>query len=979
MSKRAAPKSSIDMDSRFFSLRWKLTIFLVLLSLALTALLTEFFQLYLLDRYNDSRRQAIPQYARQINGLIGQQRHHLEQVTMTLPTLSGVRGALAKNRLDEFKTRFGDFWSSFQLDMGLDDAHYFDHEGKELASWENGPTGSLKADAERWERAWRETVHNESSDSFTACSDACRIHALAPVLVNGKLAGQFAVGASLAETVLAFRNTSHADIAILSAIAHPRTEATGADALARRWGVRVEAASNAVNTLNVLRQASARFDLPHPGAGAVRLEAADGGIYEIAELSLTEDNRAKGMHLLLVEEIGAGLAEVRDTTRRSLLLSLLGGFLSLSLLYVLSGRSLKRLLRTASAIPLLGRSEFAALRDSIEPREKKRTHDEIDLLDRTAIVLSHRLETLEAEVAEHADSLQKALREASMERAFVASLLDHAQAIIVTCDRQGRILSLNRYGRELAGYAEIDVHGLLLVGSPLIRNAGAELAERLKELSFGLSEHLRHEAQLQCYDGGSREISWVHTHLHGDGAASLLSVGLDITERKQNELRLAFLADHDPLTGCFNRRRFHAELERMILDAQRSSLAGALLFLDLDRFKYLNDTSGHQAGDNLLLLVAYELRKLLESCDIIGRLGGDEFAIATLGTDERGAIALAERINRALSEISYPGLGINHRVTASIGIALFPGENLGVRDLLVNADIAMYQAKENGRTGWHLFSSAEKRKERMHEWIVWEERIKRALAHDGFELHFQPVMKIADRTVRHYEVLLRLRLADGGLAYPGAFMEIAEHSGLIREIDTWVVRKSIAHLLSLPPARADLSYAINLSGVSMGDDNLLNELRRIFRETPLDPRRIIFEITETAAVADLSRAREFVNEIKTIGCAFALDDFGSGFASFFYLKQFPVDILKIDGSFIRNLADNRDDQIFVRAMVEIAKAYGKKTVAEFVENQATLKLLEEYGVDYAQGYFVGKPGPSPLPAPNGPASPANGADSHSTG
>lgn len=955
MGTRAAESSRFDRSSRFFSLRWKLTIFLVLLSLALTALLTEFFQLYLLNRYNDSRRQAIPQYARQINGLIGQQRRHLEQLTMTLPTLSGVRGTLAKSRLDEFKTRFGDFWSTFQLDMGLDDAHYFDNRGQELASWENSLGDSLRADPERWEQALRETVRDEMPDSFTACSDTCRIYALAPVLVNGKLAGQFAVGASLAETVLAFRNTSRADIAILSKLAGPPPENPVAETLAQRWGVRVEAASNSTNTLNVLRQASERFALPAPATGAIRVDTADGGIYEIAELALTEDNRAKGMHLLLVEDIEAGFAEVRDTSRQSMLLSLLGGFLSLSLFYVLMGRSLKRLLRTASAIPLLGRGEFSALRDALESPEKKRTHDEIDLLDRTAIVLSHRLETLETEVAEHADSLQKALREASMERAFVASLLDHAQAIIVTCDRQGRILSLNRHGRDLAGYAEIDVHGLLLIGSPLIRNAGSDLAERLRELSFGLSEHLRHEAQLQCFDGSSREISWVHTHLHGDGPASLLSVGLDITDRKQNELRLAFLADHDPLTGCFNRRRFHAELERMISTAQHSSLKGALLFLDLDRFKYLNDTSGHQAGDNLLLLVAYELRKLLESCDIIGRLGGDEFAIGVLDTDERGAVQLAERINRALTEISYPGLGINHRVTASIGIALFPAENLSVRELLVNADIAMYQAKENGRTGWHLFSSAEKRKERMHEWIVWEERIKHALANDRFELHFQPVMRVADRTVRHYEVLLRLRLPDGSLAYPGAFLEIAEHSGLVREIDTWVVKKAVAQLLVLPIGRDELSFAINLSGVSMGDDNLLKELQRIFRETPVDPRRIIFEITETAAVADLSRARDFVDEIKKIGCAFALDDFGSGFASFFYLKQFPVDILKIDGSFIRNLADNRDDQIFVRAMVEIAKAYNKKTVAEFVENQAILGLLQEYGVDYAQGYFVGKP------------------------
>jgi diguanylate cyclase (GGDEF)-like protein/PAS domain S-box-containing protein len=946
----------LGSKSRFFSLRWKLMIFLILLSLALSLVFAEFFQRYLLERYNDGRRSAVPQYARQINGLIWQQRRHLEQVTMTLPTLSGVRNLLAQNQLAVFKSRFGDFWSSFQLDMGLEDARYFDVNSNEIAAWGGSETVSWEVDAARWAKTLRENLRNESSASFVACTDACRIYALAPVLVNGKSSGQFVVRASLAETVLAFHSTSLADIAIL---AEPKNrddnETFASDHLKRLWGERIQAASNSANTLAVLDQASLRFDLANLSEGTQRLEV-NGKTYEIAELALTEDNRAPGMRLLLIEDVSAGLAEVQNTTRRSLLLSGTGGFLSLALLYVLLGQSLQRLLRTASVIPLLGSGEFAELRKSINPRQHARSYDEIDILDRTAILLSHHLEALEQEVAEHAQSLQTALREVSRERAFAASLLDHAQAIIVTCDNQGKILSLNRYGRELAGYVETDVLGLLLVGSPLIRNSSQDLAERLRELSSGMLEHLRQESQLQCYDGGTREISWVHTHLHSEGAA-LLSVGLDITERKQNETRLAFLADHDPLTGCFNRRRFYVEMERMLHTAQHSSLSGALLYLDLDRFKYLNDTSGHQAGDNLLLLVTYELRKLLESSDIIGRLGGDEFAIGMLDVEEQEAIAMAERINQALLDVSYPGLGINHRVTASVGIAMFPEESLSVRELLVNADIAMYQAKENGRKGWHLFSPAEKRKERMHEWVAWEERIKQSLAADGFELHFQPVMKIADQSILHYEVLLRMRLPDGTLAPPGVFLEIAERGGLIREVDVWVVRKAVMRLLALPPAQANIAFAINLSGVSIGDGNLLKDLRRIFADTLLDPSRVIFEITETAAVADLTLAQDFVHEIKKIGCTFALDDFGSGFASFFYLKQFPVDYIKIDGSFIRNLAESRDDQIFVRAMVEIAKAYDKKTVAEFVENQATLNLLRQYGVDYAQGYFIGRPAP----------------------
>jgi len=216
-------------------------------------------------------------------------------------------------------------------------------------------------------------------------------------------------------------------------------------------------------------------------------------------------------------------------------------------------------------------------------------------------------------------------------------------------------------------------------------------------------------------------------------------------------------------------------------------------------------------------------------------------------------------------------------------------------------------------------------------------------------------MLVSENTISHFETLLRLRLPDGSIATPVQLLDIAERSNLIRELDLWVVRKAIAYVASLPPERDGTAFTINLSGVSIGDEALLENLKGLFETTEIDPRRIIFEITETAAVADLARAREFVMAVKSIGCSFALDDFGSGFSSFYYLKHFPVDYVKIDGSFIFNLADSLDDQILVRAMVDIAKAYNKKSVAEFVENENTLRILQQYGVDFVQGYYIGKP------------------------
>jgi len=940
--------------TRFVSLRWKLLGSLLLLSFITFALLFQLFRLYLVERYEDARRNALPLYSRQINGLIRQERRHLEQVAVTMPTLSGVREPLAKNNSQEFKRRFDDFWPTFQLNMGLEDAYYFDASGNKFGVW--GNTFSLPQAAESgiWHEALLATSKLESPSSFISCLESCRVYALAPVLVDGHLSGQFAIGASLAEMVLTFHNTSNADIAIITQA--KAAEPSAANPLKPHWGMQIQAASNPNMTLRILKQASLQLELP-AFMGPSLFTEPGGRTYEIAEITLDEENKAQGMRILLLKDISLDLAQAKETAISALLFSLLGGGLSLTMLYVLLGKSLNRLLRTARSIPLLGRGAFADLRKAINPRQQAHLHDEIDVLDSTAIMLSWRLQSLEGEVEERTRSLQNALVEVYKKNAFVSSLLDHAQVIIITHDETGILISINRYGRELTGFTEDELRDTPLLGSPLLFNSAANLADRLKQLIAGKIEHLRHEASLRSFDAAQRDISWVHTRLNptADGPITLLAVGLDISERKQNEARLIYLADHDPLTGCFNRRRFVIDMERMLLAAVDSSRRGCLLFIDLDRFKFLNDTSGHHAGDNLLLLVTEELRKLIRPYDILGRLGGDEFALGLLDCDENAAIITAEKINTALAALSHPALGIKHPISASIGIAMFPDGGFSVRDLLVHADIAMYQAKDKGRNGWHIFSPTEKARERIHEWLVWEERIKRSMAEDTFELYFQPVMLLSDETISHFEVLLRLRLPDGSVATPVQMLDIAERSNLIRDLDQWVVRKAITYIAALPPVWDGTAFTINLSGVSIGNEILLEILKGLFETNTLDPRRIIFEITETAAVADLARAREFVMAVKSIGCCFALDDFGSGFSSFYYLKHFPVDYVKIDGSFIFNLADSLDDQILVRAMIDIAKAYNKKSVAEFVENENTLNLLRHYGADFVQGYYIGKP------------------------
>ncbi|WP_078118764.1 bifunctional diguanylate cyclase/phosphodiesterase [Thiosocius teredinicola] len=422
------------------------------------------------------------------------------------------------------------------------------------------------------------------------------------------------------------------------------------------------------------------------------------------------------------------------------------------------------------------------------------------------------------------------------------------------------------------------------------------------------------------------------------------------TEAEQN---LVWLADHDPLTNLFNRRRFQEIFDRILALGVRYQRTGALLFLDLDQFKFVNDLSGHQAGDALLLLVSSALRDTVRHSDILARLGGDEFALVLPESGAEEAIYMANKLQHEMKLLDFSSSGRMHKVSCSIGITLFPDHGKNLNDLLANADMAMYQAKEAGGGRWHMYSPDELAKELLASRAKWRERINQALIEDAFELHYQPIYDIREHRVTRYETLVRMRDTKGDLVFPDNFIPVAEQSGQIHEIDRWVIRKAIDRITE----NTKLSLAVNLSGRVLDDPSLLVWFQRQLQESRIDPSNLIVEITETAAVANVQDAISFMREIKALGCRFALDDFGSGFSSFAYLKQLPVDIVKIDGAFIQNLKSSEEDQLFVKALTDVAKGLGKVTVAEFVEDLDTLILLEAFGVDFAQGYHIGRPSP----------------------
>jgi len=438
----------------------------------------------------------------------------------------------------------------------------------------------------------------------------------------------------------------------------------------------------------------------------------------------------------------------------------------------------------------------------------------------------------------------------------------------------------------------------------------------------------------------------------------LESTSMQLADQLQkSETELIWQAEHDSLTGLKNRHRFRQDFKQILKNSKRFDHEGALLYFDLDHFKYVNDTSGHQAGDVLLKLVAEQIKKTIRSTDICARLGGDEFALILPETEKDGAMKLADKIQEMLAEISLPSEEYVHRTSASIGIVMFPTYGDNVEELVSNGDIAMYHAKDNGRGNTYLFSDANSAREQIHERLRWKDIIENALNENRLMLYFQPILDTRSNTISHHEALLRVIQDNGEILPPGTFIAEAEQAGLINLVDYHVLELALQYLSEQKGSVNKI--AVNISGKTINDENLVSHIINLISTYQVAPESIIFEITETAAVADILVASKIMKDINSIGCQFALDDFGIGFSSFYYLKQLPAQYIKIDGAFIRNITSNLDDQLFVQAITTVSSGLGKKTVAEFVENQEALDLIREYGVDYAQGYHIGKPQAEP--------------------
>ena len=830
---------------------------------------------------------------------------------------------------------FDEYWLHWQMIWGLENVVLYSQQGTIIKRWGI----EVLASSELVSRVSLQ----EQPEYQVLCLQECFQQVVTPLLSNSEVVGVLSVSLSLSDTLLRYQSAIHSDIGVIndedeiffSAVTH-------ADRNNPLWNdVR-----SAYEFETLIGQAlNFRKDNEH---------------YEIRAFSIS--NQQQAPYYVIINNV---TEEYKRLQRKFSSLAVTGfvGLLSAIFFLIINIHfALARVARLSRALPLLVQHKYQLFRKKIKSSGKFLFADEIEQLSLTAVQVVTQLEGLQDDVLRNTDLLLKKTSELQKERDFSTQLIDTAPIIVITQNAQGKVLSINQEGSREVHLLADDIIGREF--SELIPDNETEHLLKLSKLrTQSKQQEVTFSGRLAVKSEEFIYIDWIHTTFRNDitdQEAVILSLGVNVTERRLADEQLIWIATHDQLTGLSNRRDFQKELDSMLAVAERYHEQVALFYLDLDQFKVINDTYGHQAGDQLLQSITSLLSKETRETDLLSRLGGDEFALVIPAATLEGVDQLANKLLHALKVFDYRVNEQSHPISFSIGIAIYPEHGKTQQELLANADLAMYHAKKTGRSRYHIYSPAFEYQTILTEQLRWKHIVEQAMEEDMLVLFYQPILDIKKKKISHYECLLRLEQEDGTVLMPGEFIGHAEETGIIDQLDRAVLRLAINQHLAFQKIGCDVRLAINLSGYSMNNMEILPYIEELLSQPGVRPELIIFEITETSAVSNFLSAKTLITQLNALGCHFALDDFGVGFSSFYYLRSLPVDYVKIDGSFVRQMDVNEEDRIFVKVLTEISQAFGKKIIAEFVENIEILSLLEQQGVDYAQGYYISKPLRDPL-------------------
>ncbi|NQD37551.1 EAL domain-containing protein [Permianibacter sp. IMCC34836] len=547
---------------------------------------------------------------------------------------------------------------------------------------------------------------------------------------------------------------------------------------------------------------------------------------------------------------------------------------------------------------------------------------------------------------------------------LLPAVLQALREAVLVVDPQGQLLLVNRACRRLLGYRDDDrlegaLADLLLLVDENSREPISLPLERLDDSDW--LRHINDSAVILRRNGSEFPFELTVSPVQHAGVSGWLLTVKDLFQTRSLADTIHFQRSHDSLTGLVNRAEFESRLQDALLQSVHDGSTHALCYLDLDQFKVVNDTCGHIAGDELLRQLTDLFRSATGDNDVLARIGGDEFAVLLWQRSLAEATTWAEQLRERVSQFPFSWGDKSFSVSISVGVAPLFGAGQNWATVLGQADAACYHAKDLGGNQVRVYSDDDVQLAQRHTEMQWVSRIVQALQQDRFQLWAQRIAPVLPGNGGgHQEILVRMVDVDGSLIPPGMFLPAAERFNLVLMLDRWVVGRTLDWMAqrqkkNQPPIRC----AINLSGASINQSLFHQFVADELQRSGVTPSLVCFEVTETAAIANLQSARAFIQQMKQLGCAFALDDFGAGMSSFAYLRNLPVDYLKIDGVFVKDLANNAMDYAMVRAINEVGKVMGMQTIAEFVENDAVLAKLREIGVDYAQGYGIARPAPLP--------------------
>lgn len=552
-------------------------------------------------------------------------------------------------------------------------------------------------------------------------------------------------------------------------------------------------------------------------------------------------------------------------------------------------------------------------------------------------------------ITEKNASLNNQFKAVSHSRAFLHRLIDSVPMFILTLSTDFKILSSNQKFLENTNKRYTDFFSILPD-----EEARSNFTEESRALLTNDVEYIHNEMDLLDSFNNILHIAWTHTIVEDEeGNDIILSIGSDLTHRIEAENAMHWLAHNDSLTGIGNRRDFQKNLEHVV----HSKSEGALAFIDVNHFKQINDLHGHSVGDQVLVDIAETLKKVTRSNDCISRLSGDEFTVILCRVNEDNIEKVLNKLVAALNRYVMLADGSKLPYTVSVGGAMFPQHASDEQSLIVNADLAMYQAKKKGMGRWHLFNPKEDDFSHLHEDSRLIHSLKQAIDDSRMQLYYQPILKLDEKVVSHYEVLLRMLDERGNLVFPGTFIPAAERMGLIRDVDEWVLGHALQQLALNLKKIPNLKFTVNISAPSLQSNDFPEILKQALCDSGVSGEHLLIELTETAYIDNFDQVLNNLKQVDKLGVAIALDDFGIGFSSFSYLKKMPLTYVKLDGSYVKDLLNVPEDQVFVESVSKMVEAFGMQTIAEFVGDEQTCKRLLELGVSYGQGFFIGKPKP----------------------